>query len=73
MEKCYNCDYCKIIIDQLGYTEAKCVAKSSKGRVIAWAHTTYSSMKGDNPRYGKDFVVDFIKRRKRPSWCSIHE
>ncbi len=75
---CIGCDKLKIVIDELGYTEAKCGATSKRGRVITWAHTVYNSytdaVKGDLSAHGKDRVNYYLKTRKnRPKWCPLNK
>ena len=64
--KCLNCEYLKIESDWRG-CEAKCIAKTKKGRIITW----YYGMGGftDSDKHYERKVKEWISRRSEPTFC----
>lgn len=76
--KCIECSECILTTDEVGCTHARCKAfvPPKKGRVIAWAYTTYASeiyiMIRQPSQTGTDRVNEILsKKKKAPSWCPL--
>ena len=66
--QCNGCEKCKLFIDKLGYTEAKCIARSRRRKSIVWTHTVYDSS-GNFIVNGKDRVLKWLEEKNTPFWC----
>lgn len=65
--KCLECDHLKLITDETGYGEARCLHDSKKGKCITWAHTLLLPRKIGSQRVKEEL----LKKKRPPYWCKI--